>query len=116
VFLSWWHKILYVCNVVLFGIGFGCFCAGVCGWVAASVHADLSIRSIGIVFGAATFAFVLAKGSLVFSSICRTRDADYIHRLHQARAGYAVRVSAVGVIGLSLIFGTILVLLMVWGE
>ena len=102
-FLSTYHKVLYLCNVVLFSICIGCVSIGVGLFASEVFHWNISVLPLASFFVAAVVAVLLTAITSIYCSIRRTRNAEYIYRLHRANALHPSRMSLVGVVGLSLI-------------
>jgi uncharacterized Tic20 family protein len=102
-FFSIYNKLLHLCNVVLFSIGLGVFSSGIGLIIADKIRDNISFRILLYIFISTTAFYLFISLFSIIRSVRRTRDADYIFRLHRANALRTDRISIVGVLGLCFI-------------
>lgn len=97
-FLNSYNKALHICNIIVFSIGLSLLLIGFVWAVAALYEWSFSFK-LAVAFGLVGFvAFCACYSMAIFSSMRRTREADYIHRLHRANVFREYRISPIGLI------------------
>lgn len=108
------NKTLYLCNVIFFSIIFGLCSSGFGVFIVGKLDFDVPFSIFIAACILTTITYMFIPIFIIVRSIWRMDDVDYIFRLHQSNAYRIEKVSLMGILGLSIIALTIMILIAVW--
>lgn len=108
------NKTLYLCNIIFFSTIYG-LCSGAFGvFIVGKLGFDISFSIFIAACISITIIYMFVPIFIIIRSLWRMDDADYIFRLHQSNVHRIEKVSLVGILCLSIIALTMMILIAVW--